>query len=132
MPHYRTTIFNWFSEHPSSKTTKFFYNAFKETTDAGACCYISPYLNFVNPETKHLEIKDLSGDALNNIPRGSLSGEQGGLRVVIDAESFAFTDTEKHSNGFRIAFSDPNDKHVLSHDSYFVSTGKYEDWWILF
>jgi hypothetical protein len=68
---------------------------------------------------------------LNNIPRGSLSGELGGLRVILDAETFAFTDREKHSNGFRIAFADPCGKHMLSHDSYFVSKGKYEFSWDL-
>jgi hypothetical protein len=47
-----------------------------------------------------MEIEDLSGDSLNNIPRGAQSGEEGGLRVILDAESFAFNDEEKHSDGF--------------------------------
>ena len=72
-----------------------------------------------------MDIEDVSADSLLNVPRGSQNGEFGGLRFVLDAESFAFADREKHSNGFRIAFADPNDQHLLRHDSYFVSTGKY-------
>jgi hypothetical protein len=120
---------NGFSDHPSSTTNKKFYNAYKTITDVGACCYISSYINFVNPETKNMEIYNLNGDSLNNIPRGSLSGELGGIKFILDAETFAFTDREKHSNGFRIAFADPYDKHVLNHDSYFVSKGKYDYHW---
>ncbi len=118
-------ILNDFSEHPSSKTNKLFYNAFKSTADTGACCLITPYLNFVNQETKNKNLKELSAETKLNIPRGSLNGEFGGLRFVLDAESFSFSDQEKHSSGFRIAISHPNDKHLIRHDSYFVSTGKY-------
>ncbi len=55
-----------------------------------------------------------------------MNGELGGLKFLLDAETFAFTNREKHSNGFRIAFSYPHDKHLLTHDSYFISTGKYK------
>jgi hypothetical protein len=77
----------------------------------------------VNPETRDMEINDISMESWDNIPRGSLNGEFGGFRFVLDAESFAFTDQDKHSSGFRIAFADAHDKHFLSHDSYFISTG---------
>jgi hypothetical protein len=100
-----------------------FYNAYKATTDEGTCCYISPYVNFINSETKNMEIKDISMDSWYNVPRGSLNGEFGGIKLLLDAEVFAFTDQEKHSSGFRIALADNHDKHLLSHDSYFVSTG---------
>ena len=112
-------------DHPSSKTIKLFFNAYSATTDTGACCYISPHLNFINPETKDLDPNYLPLDLWLNIPRGSQSGEFGGFQFVLDAESFAFADREKYSSGFRIAFADPYDKHLLSHDSYFVSTGKH-------
>jgi hypothetical protein len=117
---------NEFSDHPSSNANKLFYNSYKTITDEGACCYISPHLNFLNPATKNMDLMDISLDSWLNIPRGSLHGEFGGFRFILDAESFAFTDTEKHSNGFRIAFADAHDKHLLSQDSYFVSTGEYE------
>jgi|LakMenEpi03Aug12_release.lakeMendotaPanAssembly.Ray.scaffolds.fasta_scaffold1023184_1 hypothetical protein len=114
------------SEQPISNTNKLFFKTYKSTTDAGACCFISQHLNFVNPETVNTDLEDITGDTWNNIPSGSLNGELGGLKFLLDAESFAFSNREKHSNGFRIAFSDHHDKHLLTHDSYFISTGKYK------
>jgi hypothetical protein len=67
-------------------------------------------------KTKNKNLKDLSAETKLNIPRGSQNGEYGGLRFVLDSESFSFTDQEKNKQ----------DKHLIRHDSYFVSPGKYE------
>jgi hypothetical protein len=100
-----------------------FFKAFQEVTDFGACCEIVPYLNFVNPETAKLDQQLLSGEYWHTIPRGSQNGELGGIEIVLDAESFAFTSTEKNTVGFRIAFSDSRDKQTVRKDEYLLPTG---------
>jgi hypothetical protein len=104
-------------------TTKMFFNAYKEVADFGACCYIEPYLNFVNPQTANVDMNLLSGEDWHAIPRGSQNGELGGVEFLLDAESFAFSSKEKNSIGFRIAFSDPQDKPTVRKDGYLISTG---------
>jgi hypothetical protein len=112
-----------FSAHPSSKTEKMFFKGYQEVTDFGACCEIVPYLNFVNPETSKVDQQLVSGEYWHTIPRGSQNGELGGFEIVLDAENFAFSSTEKNTVGFRIAFADSRDKQTVRKDGYLLSTG---------
>jgi hypothetical protein len=116
-------LFFYFTAHPSTKTTKIFFKAYKVVTDFGACCEIVPYLNFVNPQTIKLDPQLISAEHLHAIPRGSQNGELGGIEIVLDAESFAFSTKEKNTVGFRIAFSDSQDKQTMRKEGDLISTG---------
>jgi hypothetical protein len=100
-----------------------FFKAYQQVTDFGACCDIVPYLNFVHPQASKSDTQLITAEQWHSIPRGSQNGELGGVEFVLDAESFAFSSKEKNSVGFRIAFSDPQDKQTLRKDGYLISTG---------
>ena len=113
----------FFSDHPSSKTLKKFYDAYETATDFGACCEIDPYLRFVNPETINVHPFNYTGEQWRSTPKGSKNGYEGGIRFVLDVESFAFAFMKKISLGFKIAFALPEDKQTLRLDGYMLSPG---------
>jgi len=47
----------------------------------------------------------------------------GGLKLVLDVESFDFTNSGKTSVGFRLEFSDQRDKSAVKQDGYYISPG---------
>ena len=110
-------------DHPSSNTVKTFYNNFLSGTDFGACCKINPYLSFVNPETIHLHPFNYTGEQWRSTPKGSKNGYEGGIKFVLDVESFAFAFMNRISLGFKIGFGLPEDKQLLRLDAYLVSPG---------
>ena len=112
-----------FSEHPGSKTIKTFYSAWKSITDYGPCCLISPYVNFVNNKTKNLTPSQYTADDWHSLPKGSQNGEKGGIKFIVDVESFDFTYSGKESFGFRVEFSDQRDKSMIKQDGYLISPG---------
>ena len=122
---------NMFSAHSSSKTVKTFYNAKFEVTDFGACCAIFPFLNFVNPDTVLMSPEEYTGEHWHSQKKGSLNGEYGGIKVLLDAESFDFSYTGKHELGFQIAFSDQCDTPSVRHDGYAVSPGNLKKYSLL-
>jgi|FrelakmetLWP11LW_1041352.scaffolds.fasta_scaffold126044_1 hypothetical protein len=124
MLHVQFHLIPHLTAHPSSKTTKMFFKAYQPVTDFGSCCDIVPYLNFVNPQTSKLDLQLVDLEEWHHIPRGSQNGELGGLEFVLDAESFAFSSKEKNSVGFRIAFTNPQDKQTVRKDGYLISTGR--------
>ena len=113
----------FFKDHPSSKTLKTFYDGFQTATDFGACCKINPYLSFVNPETINVHPFNYTGEQWRSTPKGSKNGYEGGIRFVLDVESFAFAFMKKISLGFKIAFALPEDKQTLRLDGYMLSPG---------
>ncbi len=117
---------SYFSVHPSSNTVRTFYSAYAEVTDYGACCQILPYLNFVNPKTVNLPFDQYTLEDWHSQPKGSQNGEYGGLKILLDAESFDFTYTGKDTFGFRIAFTDQRDSATVRQDGYGISPGELE------
>jgi len=75
-------------------------------------------LNFVNPETRNLLPDNYSGEAWHLQSKGSLHGEYGGLKILLDAESFDFSYTGSDSLGFRITLTDQSDTASVLHDGY--------------
>jgi len=110
-------------DHPGSTTVKTFYSAWKSVTDYGPCCLITPYLNFVNPETKNITPGDYKSEHLHSLPRGSQNGQIGGLKFLLDVESFDFSFSGKESLGFIAEYSDHRDKSMINKDGYFISPG---------
>ena len=49
--------------------TKHFYPAFKSSSDYGACCLLTPYLDFEHEETRDLNPDDWPNDAYHRIPK---------------------------------------------------------------
>jgi hypothetical protein len=114
------------SEHPESNTIRTFYNAWKSVTDYGPCCLISPFANFVNNETKNIFPSEYTSAHWHLQPKGSKNGETGGLKLILDVESFDFTFSQRESFGFRVEFSDQRDKSMINQDGYLISPGKIQ------
>ena len=49
--------------------TKHFYPAYKSSSDYGACCLLTPYLDFEHEETRDLNPDDWPNDAYHRIPK---------------------------------------------------------------
>jgi hypothetical protein len=82
-------------------------------------------LSFVNPETIHLHPYNYTGEQWRSTPKGSKNGYEGGIKFVLDVESFDYTLMKKRlSEGFKIAFALPEDKQSLKLDGYLISPGK--------
>ncbi len=110
-------------EHPGSGTVKTFYSAWKSLTDYGPCCLISPFLNFANKETKDISRTDYTAAQWHSQPKGSSNGQIGGIKFLLDVESFDFSFSGKESLGFRVEFSDQRDKSMIKQDGYLISPG---------
>ena len=115
-----------FLEHPESKTIKRFYNAYKLVTDFGVCCSICPYLNFVYEKTKDIDPEDYTTDDWKTVKTGSHNGESGGIKILLDVETFDFTFSNTDSHGFKIVFGNQRDKQIITQDGYLISTGKHK------
>lgn len=111
-------------EHPGSSTIREFHNAWLAAVDYGACCAITPHLNFINPKTNKLSPSEYKGEDWLDVPKGSQNGLKGGLKIMLDIEMFDYSFTGKQNSGFRIAFADPRDKALIKEDGYLISPGK--------
>jgi hypothetical protein len=74
---------------------------------------ISSYINFVNPKTRDRDPQTLIGEEWHLQPKGSKNGLIGGLKLVLDVESFDFVHSGKTTVGFRLEFSDQRDKSTI-------------------
>ena len=113
-----------FSEHPSTQSKKKFFPAWQGVTDYGACCLIPPYLSFVNKETKDIDPKYYTGNQWLSQPKGSQSGQIGGIEFFLDVEGFDYSHNGNDSVGFRFVFVEQSDKPMLKQDGYLISPGK--------
>ena len=64
-----------------------------------------------------------TGEHWHSQPKGSISGEFGGIKLILDVETFDASYYGEDSSGFRIAFSDLRDKPLITRDGFMVSTG---------
>ncbi len=93
----------------------------KSTPDYGACCLITPFLDF--GDGKIPDPYNITGYQWHSVPRGVQNGPMGGIKFVLDAETFAFAPMGHESVGFRIAIADPRDKPMIKQDSFMISPG---------
>ncbi len=54
-----------------------FFSTLLQVTDYGACCTITPYLDFVNPETSPMDPLNYTAQHYHSIPRGVQNGRNG-------------------------------------------------------
>ncbi len=113
----------YLSEYPGLDNNTNFFEALKTVTDGGPCCLISPYLNFVNEKTKDKDPYYYTGKDYHLQPKGSKNGQNNGLQLVLDVESFDYTYSGKESMGFKIEFSDPRDMTIIKQGGYTISPG---------
>jgi hypothetical protein len=79
----------------------------------------------VNPETNQLDPNTYTGKHWHSVPKGSQNGNYGGIRFLLDVESYAFAYMGKDSVGFRITFADAQDKPTVTQDAYLLSIKFY-------
>ena len=104
--------------------TETFFDAFKSSTDYGACCLITPYLDLENPTTKAQKSSDYTGEQYRSIPKGlTRNGIQNGLKVMVDVENYDYAFFERGAKGFRVAIADGRDKPVINQNGFYVSPG---------
>ena len=85
--HVCNVYFIIFSAHQSTNSVRTFFKAWRELTDYGTCCQVSPYLNFVNEETKEMDPDNFKGRHWQYLPKGAHSGQFGGITFLLDVES---------------------------------------------
>ena len=93
-------------------------NTFSTTSDKGVCCFVSPNVNF----NLDLNTTVMSGEEWHKVSKGAQSGTLGGLKLILDTESF--DSAWAVLNGVKIAFTDQRDLPVISHEGYLVSPGE--------
>jgi len=113
-----------FLEHPSTNSVRKFFNSWKVITDYGACCVVSPYINFINEETKGIDPDNYEGKHYQYISKGAHSGQFGGITFLLDVETFEYSYTDKVTVGLKIAFSDQRDMAMITQNGYNISPGK--------
>ena len=86
--------------------------------DYGACCLITPYLDFVNNKTRNISPSLYTGQDFKDIPKGAKNGIKNGLKVILDVESFDYAYFPRGAKGFKVAMTDPRDKAVINQDGF--------------
>ena len=107
----------------SSKIYHKFFNAYAQNTDFGPCCLIVPYLNLINPETRHVDAVKLDSKFYHEIPRGVRNGLHNGLNLVVDVESFDHAYYSSAAKGFKIAITNAMDKPVIDLAGLYIEPG---------
>ena len=70
-----------------SNVSHSFYDTYQSMTDYGACCLITPYLDFENPATVNLDPALYTGQDFLDVPKGKArNGITNGLKLIIDVE----------------------------------------------
>ena len=117
----------WRSQRP-----QFFYPAFKTFTDYGACCLITPYLDFEINKTNKLTEEGYSytGSDYHSIPKGlSRNGIQNGLKMILDVENFDYAYFPRGAQGIRAVVGDARDKDVINQNGFYISAGNKNKSW---
>ena len=78
----------------------------------------------MNPETVKLNPDLYTDKHWHSQPRGASNGQLGGIKLLLDVDSYDFSYTGKESVGFRLVFSDVRDKPMMRQDGYLISPGK--------
>ena len=88
----------------NAEYTRVFFNAYKTSTDYGACCLITPYLDFENPKLVGVNPQFYTGQDYLDIPKGlTRNGIKNGLNIMLDVENYDYSYFERGAKGFRVA-----------------------------
>ncbi len=97
---------------------KEFHEFFKSATDYGACCLITPYLDFEFNDTDKIV-------NWHSIPKGiTRNGIQNGLKVTLDVENYDYAYFQRGAKGFRAVVGDARDKAVVNQNGFYIAAGK--------
>ena len=112
----------WKSQRPQT-----FYPAFKSTTDYGACCLITPFLDFEINKTNKLTKEGYSytGSDYHSIPKGlgTRNGIQNGLKIILDVENFDYAYYPRGAQGIRAVVGDARDKDFIDQNGFYIAAG---------
>ena len=112
---------------------KTFFPAFKSTTDYGACCLITPYLDFVlSNDSKTIADGSYvyTGADYHAIPKGlTRNGIQNGLKLILDVENYDYAYFPRGAKGFRAVVGDSRDKAVINQNGFYVAAGNKNNNW---
>ena len=117
---------DWKSDSP-----KYFFPAFKSATDYGACCLITPYLDFtLSNDSKTISDGGYSytGADYHAIPKGlTRNGIQNGLKIILDVENYDYAYFPRGAKGFRAVVGDSRDKAVINQNGFYIAAGNNEN-----
>jgi hypothetical protein len=80
-------VFNTLA-HPGSKTVHEFYNAWLGVVDYGACCLVTPHLNFVNNKTNKIKMSEYATKDWLDVPKGAQNGLENHLRFTFELKAW--------------------------------------------
>ena len=113
---------DWKSDSP-----KYFFPAYKSATDYGACCLITPYLDFeLSNDSKTISDGGYSytGADYHAIPKGlTRNGIQNGLKIILDVENYDYAYFPRGAKGFRAVVGDSRDKAVINQNGFYIAAG---------
>ena len=111
-----------------SKYKQNFLNAYKSATDYGACCLITPYLDFELNKTREAGAEGFiyTGEEYHSIPKGiTRNGIKNGLKIILDVENYDYAYFPRGAKGFRAVVGDSRDKAVINQNGFYISAGTY-------
>ena len=116
-----------------SGTPEAFFPAFKSATDYGACCLLTPYLDFELPDDKKkltAEGYSYTGADYHSIPKGlTRNGIQNGLKIILDVENYDYAYFPRGAKGFRAVVGDSRDKAVINQNGFYIAAGNENNNW---
>ena len=112
---------------------KTFFPAFKSTTDYGACCLITPYLDFELPDSKKTltdEGYSYTGSDFHSVPKGlTRNGIQNGLKIILDIENYDYAYFPRGAQGIRAAVGHASDIEYISQNGFYIAAGNKNNSW---
>ena len=103
-----------------TKQIQNFYPAFRSATDYGACCLITPYLDFEMNKSQE-RAGNYTGEEYHSIPKGfTRNGIKNGLEVILDVESYEYAYFTKGAKGFQAVVGDSRDKQIVNQDGFYI------------
>ena len=113
---------DWKSDSP-----KYFFPSYKSATDYGACCLITPYLDFeLSNDSKTVADGSYvyTGADYHAIPKGlTRNGIQNGLKSILDVENYDYAYFPRGAKGFRAVVGDSRDKAVINQNGFYIAAG---------
>ena len=81
-----------------------------QRTTSGVCSWIGP-------------LSKKPDEMSANWPKGAISGENNGMTILLDAESYDYVENDKPGIGFRIAITHPLDMPIIEQSAVSVKPG---------
>ena len=113
---------DWKSDSP-----KYFFPSYKSATDYGACCLITPYLDFELPDSKKTLTDwgyEYTGADFHSVPKGlTRNGVHNGLKIMLDVENYDYAYFPRGAQGIRAAVGHAGDMEYISTNGFYIAAG---------